>query len=193
MAKDCNPRQSRPSRNHAEELIFSQMTQTIRVALKKGNRDEAYRAVDRAAASLSEQITVAPDDHVSALGFDRRTCTILENAGIEEVRQLEALTMQELLEVYQVGPDLARTIARGMESFGKHLRPTPVSVLGLGELTREVLAGSGITELRRLKALTSAELRSLHGMTEPMWREIIAAMRDFGTRPRAVQPIKKAA
>ena len=126
MAKDCMPRQSRPSRNHAEELIFSQMTQTIKVALKKGNRDEAYRAVDRAAASLSEQITVAPDDHVSAMGFDRRTCTILENAGIEEVRQLEALTIGELRQVYQVGPDLAAKIVRSMRSFGRSLRPSRV-------------------------------------------------------------------
>lgn len=123
---DCNSRQSRPSRNHAEEMVFAQMTNTIKVALKRGNRDEAYRAVDRAAASLTEQVTVAPDDHVSALGFDRRTCTILENAGIEEVRQLEALTIRELREIYQVGPDLAERIVKAMRSFGKSLRPSRV-------------------------------------------------------------------
>ena len=126
MSHDCHSRQSARLPKLHEDAIYSQMTERIKIALRRDNREEAYRAVDRAAAQLQERVTVAGDDHVSALGLDRRTCTILENGGIEEVRQLEALTIGELKSIYSVGPDLAEKIVKAMRSFGKALRPSRV-------------------------------------------------------------------
>lgn len=100
--------------------IAHQHAAMVEVALTRGNREQAYAAVDKAFATTAEESSFVPtaQSHISCVVSSVRMCTILESAGISTVGDLCDKTPQELASRNQIRKRSVDMIARDLERYG---------------------------------------------------------------------------
>lgn len=101
---------------------------TIDLAIRRGNRDEAVAAIDRLMRDTIETVTL--DSHVSELDISVRTANRLEDRGVDCVRDLVECNAATLGELSQFGPNAILEIERALEKIGLKLQKAGAMLSG---------------------------------------------------------------